>query len=66
VAKKEWNADKWTFSVEEVSPGVYEAVADDHQGDSIRKVRSDEAEALDLLKQEVAQITERRRQGAQP
>ena len=47
-------------SVEEISAGVYKAVADDHQGDKIRHAGFDPEELLERYKQDAREITQRR------
>lgn len=59
--KRGWEPDRWRFSVEEVSPGVYRAEADDQQGGVLHRVRYDPDEALALVKRDAAELTERRR-----
>jgi hypothetical protein len=61
VVKKGWFPDRWTFTVNEISAGVYEAVADDQQGGEIRHVGSDPDDLLGRCEREAAESTERGR-----
>lgn len=58
---KPWRADTWTYSVEEISAGVYAATADDGQGSLIREVGTDDEALLTRVKKAAANLTERRR-----
>ena len=62
--KKPWSPDEWTFGVDEISPGLYEAIADDQQGGQIRHVGPDDEALHERCKQEAAELTQRRREAA--
>lgn len=67
--KKRWDAGRWTYFVEETRNGLYEAIADDHQGTDITRTAwcatDDEVETLlQAVKDEAAEITRRRREAA--
>jgi hypothetical protein len=66
VARKSWDPERWTYQVREVSAGVYEAVADDHQGDAIRHRGVDPDDLLDRCKRDAAAARKRRRDAASP
>jgi hypothetical protein len=65
--KKPWNPNLWSYAVEEVRNGLYEARADDHQGTDLRRTAwcstDDEVKALlQGVKDEAAELTRRRRE----
>lgn len=66
--KREWDPNRWVFTVGEVSNLCWEAVADDQQGTVIRRQRWETDRAPEALLQEVkdeaAEITRRRREAA--
>jgi hypothetical protein len=67
--KKLWDAGRWTYSMEEIRNGLYEARADDHQGTDIRRTAwcatDHEVETLlKAVKDEASEITRRRREAA--
>jgi hypothetical protein len=67
--KKPWDPDRWTYKIEEVRNGFYEAVADDHQGTELRRqgwaFGDAEVQAiLAAVKEEAAELTRRRREAA--
>jgi len=64
MAQKTWFADRWSFSVEEVANGTYEAVADDQQGLCIRHTGPDPDQLLDRCRRESSELTQRRRAAA--
>lgn len=66
---KRWDPHRWTYSVEETRNGLYEAMADDHQGTSVRRTAwcATDAEIKALLRaveHEANEITRRRREAA--
>lgn len=61
---KGWHPDRWKFSVEEKSPSVWVATAEDQQGEVLRRTRFDAHEALRLVKQDAAEVTRRRLEAA--
>ena len=68
--KKPWDPNRWTYTVEEVRNGLYEAAADDHQGSDIRRkawcATDAEVEALlQGVKNEAAELTRRRQEAAE-
>jgi hypothetical protein len=62
--KKAWDPNRWKFTVDEVSNCVYEAIADDQQGSTIRRVGGDPDELLRTVEEEAVAITRRRREAA--
>jgi hypothetical protein len=61
---KPWDATRWTYTVDEVSNNMYEAVADDQQNTTIRRFGTDPDELLRPVKDEAAAITTRKREAA--
>lgn len=64
AVKKPWDPNCWTYTVDEVSNNVYEAVADDQQKTTIRRVGTDPDELLRLVKDEAAAVATRKREAA--
>lgn len=61
VTQRTWFADRWSFSVDEVANGTFEAIADDQQGLQIRHSGPDPDQLLDRCRREAAELTQRRR-----
>lgn len=62
--KQPWRPDSWSYSVSEVSAGVYAAVADDGQGGQLREAGPDPDDALLRVKTAALHLTSRRRAAA--
>jgi hypothetical protein len=62
--KLPWYPELWSFVANEVSAGVYEAIADDGPGHRIRFVGTDPDELLKRVRREAAELTAARREAA--
>ena len=64
--KKAWDPDRWQFSVDEVANLCWHAIADDQQGTTLSRwgYADGPEEILQLVKDEAAEITRRRREAA--
>jgi hypothetical protein len=67
--RKPWEPKRWSYTVEEIRNGLYEATADYHQGTDLRRkawcATDGEVEALlQRVKDEADEITRRRREAA--